>query len=148
MNHISRIFFCAIIGVTAGCGENAEPYNSLPADMITAGKDSIVADTIIYHAVRVDENGDILPWHSANPGQSYSDALEWVWKFWKNMEKDTNGMPYYMNHQVWRPGHDKRGLGGDQLMMALSSWDLYYDFTGDSSLIDNMKLMADYYLEH
>lgn len=148
MNHVSRIFLFAIIGLTAGCGENSAPYNGLPTDFITSGKDSIVADTIIYHAVRVDEKGDILPWHSANPGQSYSDALERVWKFWKNLEKDTNGMPYYMNHQVWRPGHDKRGLGGDQLMMALSSWDLYYDFTGDTSLIDNMKLMADYYLEH
>lgn len=148
MNHVSRIFLCAIIGLTIGCGENAAPYNGLLADIITSGKDSIVADTIIYHAVRVDENGDILPWHSANAGQSYSDALERVWKFWKNIEKDTNGMPYYMNHQVWRPGHDKRGLGGDQLMMAISSWDLYYDFTGDPSLIDNMKLMADYYLEH
>lgn len=148
MNQVSRIFLCAIIGLTIGCGENAAPYNGLPTGIITAGKDSIVADTIIYHAVRVDENGDILPWHSANAGQSYSDALERVWKFWKNMEKDSNGMPYYMNHQVWRPGHDKRGLGGDQLMMALSSWDLYYDFTGDPSLIDNMKLMADYYLEH
>jgi hypothetical protein len=53
-----------------------------------------------------------------------------------------------MNHQVWDPRHDKRGLGGDQLMMALSSWDLYYNYTGDASLIDNMKYMADYYLAH
>jgi hypothetical protein len=148
MSNFTRIFLCAIMGITAGCGENATPYNGLPADIITSAKDSIVADTIIYHAVRVDENGTILPWHSANRGQAYSDALERVWKFWKHIGKDTNGMPYYMNHQVWRPGHDKRGLGGDQVMMALSSWDLYYDFTGDTSLIGNMKLMADYYLGH
>jgi len=53
-----------------------------------------------------------------------------------------------MNHQVWSPEHDKRGLGGDQLMMALSSWDLYYNYTGDTALIGNMQYMADYYLAH
>jgi hypothetical protein len=69
-----------------------------------------------------------------------------VWHFWKNIETDANGQPYYMNHQVWAPDHDKRGLGGDQLMMAMSSWDLYYNYTGDASLIENMRYMADYYL--
>jgi hypothetical protein len=33
-------------------------------------------------------------------------------------------------------------------MMAMSSWDLYYNYTGDESLIENMKYMADYYLAH
>jgi hypothetical protein len=33
-------------------------------------------------------------------------------------------------------------------MMALSSWDLYYNYTGDPALIENMKYMADYYLAH
>ena len=98
----------------------------------------MLSDSIIYHPVRVDENGDILPWFSANLGQSYDDALERVWKFWKNVETDSNGMPYYLNHQVWRANHDKRGLGGDQIMMALSSWDLYYDYTGDEAVLDNM----------
>jgi hypothetical protein len=145
---MKKVLLYAIIGQAVACGEPATTYKGLGADIIRAEKNSIVSDTIIYHPVRVDQNGHILPWYSANPGQSYSDALERVWKFWKNMEKDSNGMPYYMNHQVWRPGHDRRGLGGDQLMMALSSWDLYYNFTGDASVIENMKLMADYYLEH
>jgi hypothetical protein len=33
-------------------------------------------------------------------------------------------------------------------MMAMSSWDLYYNYTGDQSLVENMKYMADYYLAH
>ena len=33
-------------------------------------------------------------------------------------------------------------------MMALSSWNLYYNYTGDESLVENMKYMADYYLAH
>jgi hypothetical protein len=32
--------------------------------------------------------------------------------------------------------------------MALSSWDLLYNYTGDESIIEDMKYMADYYLEH
>jgi hypothetical protein len=32
--------------------------------------------------------------------------------------------------------------------MALSSWALLYDYTGDSTVLDNMRLMADYWLAH
>jgi hypothetical protein len=108
----------------------------------------IPADTIVYHPVHVDEQGKLLPWYSTNVGEAYDYVLDRVWNFWKNIEVDSNGQKYYLNHQVWAPEHDKRGLGGDQLMMALSSWDLYYNYTGDTSLIGNMKYMADYYLSH
>jgi hypothetical protein len=47
---------------------------------------------------------------------------------------------------VWTPQHDRRGLGGDQLAMALSSWDLYYNYTGDSAVLHNMRYIADQYL--
>lgn len=110
--------------------------------------DSITTDTIQYHAVRIGPDGGILPWFSANAGQSYDTVLALVWHFWKNMESDSNGIKYYMNHQVWKPEHDMRGLGGDQINMALSSWGLYYAYTGDTALIGNMRYMADYYLSH
>jgi hypothetical protein len=38
-------------------------------------------------------------------------------------------LKYYINHQVWKPEHDMRGLGGDQFNMALSSWALLYAYT-------------------
>ncbi|MEP7111619.1 MAG: hypothetical protein ABI760_26725, partial [Ferruginibacter sp.] len=130
------------------CSEKPSAYQGLSEDLLEVKKDSILSDSIVYHPVRIDQNGNILPWYSSNPGESYDYVLSRVWNFWKNMESDSNGQKYYMNHQVWSPGHDKRGLGGDQLMMALSSWDLYYNYTGDESLIENMKYMADYYLAH
>ncbi|HMF73143.1 MAG TPA: hypothetical protein VK616_16805 [Flavitalea sp.] len=139
--------FAGLLLIT-GCTERKLTYQGLSDDMLGAGKDTVLSDSIIYHKVRVDKNGNILPWYSANPGESYDFVLKQVWQFWNNMEVDSNGQKYYMNHQVWRPKHDKRGLGGDQLMMALSSWNLYYNYTGDESLIDNMKYMADYYLAH
>jgi hypothetical protein len=135
------LFFC--------CTSQPETvYKGLPSSHLDHGSDKILSDTIVYHPVRVDQNGAILPWFSKNAGQSYDDALKRVWNFWRNIETDSNGMKYYMNHQVWDAAHDKRGLGGDQLMMAISSWDLYYNYTGDQEIIDNMKYMADYYLDH
>lgn len=141
------LFFCCLLPV--GCAPVSSPrYEGLKEDLLESKADTVVADTIVYHPVRVDQDGHILPWYSPNPGRSYDYVLEQVWDFWKKLEIDSNGMPYYMNHQVWAPGHDKRGLGGDQLNMALSSWDLYYNYTGDESVIDNMKYIADYYLAH
>lgn len=108
----------------------------------------LLSDTIGYHAVRVNKaDSSILPWYSSDLGISYDTALMLVWNFWKNMETDSNGLKYYMNHQVWKPEHDMRGLGGDQINMALSSWTLLYAYTGDQSILENMKYLADTYLE-
>ena len=142
---LSLIIISLLVG--AGC-DNSVKYTGLSDDLIETGNDSVLQDKIIYHFVRVDEAGKILPWFSDNLGQSYEDALIRVWDFWKNMEYCKNGTKYYMNHQVWSERHDRRGLGGDQLQMALSSWDLLYNFTGDQSVIEDMKYMADYYLDH
>jgi hypothetical protein len=108
----------------------------------------VVSDTIQYHAVRVNKtDGSILPWYSSDLGTSYDTVLLLVWNYWKNMPVDSTGFKHYLHHQVYKPG-DRRGIGGDQLMMALSSWDLLYNYTGDQSIIDNMKYMADYYIEN
>jgi hypothetical protein len=106
----------------------------------------LYSDTIQYHPVRIDNGGAILPWFSSNLGQSYDTCIMLVWNFWKNMETDSTGLKYYMNHQVWAPNGDRRGLGGDQLAMALSSWRLLYAYTGDKALIDDMRYIADEYL--
>jgi len=108
----------------------------------------LYSDTIQYHPVRVSKSdGSILPWFSADSGESYDTVLMLVWNFWNKMETDSNGLKYYMNHQVWKPNHDMRGLGGDQINMALSSWNLLYAYTGYPEIIENMKYLADTYLE-
>jgi hypothetical protein len=109
----------------------------------------LVSDTIQYHPVRISRaDGSILPWFSSERGASYDTVLMLVWDFWNRMETDSNGLRYYMNHQVWKPGHDMRGLGGDQINMALSSWRLLYAYTGNYGVIENMKYLADTYLEN
>ncbi|HVU93592.1 MAG TPA: hypothetical protein VHE34_00130 [Puia sp.] len=63
------------------------------------------------------------------------------------LRRDMNGLPYYMNHQVWNPAFDDpRGIGGDQFAMALSSWRLNYAYSGNERVKENMFFIADYYL--
>ena len=103
---------------------------------------------LVFHPSQTDAKGNILPWCSPDLGRSFNHAIRSVWEFWHTMRMDLNGLPYYMNHQVWRPQNDPRGIGGDQLAMALSSWTLLYQYTGDERVKENMKFIADYYLTH
>lgn len=105
-------------------------------------------ESISYHEVKTDSQGKLAPWYGTGPSQAYDHVVRLVWKFWRDMKPCPNGVPYYLQHQVWKPQEDPRGLGGDQISMALSSWALLYDYTGDSTVLDNMRLMADYWLAH
>ncbi len=107
------------------------------------------ADRIGYHDVRIDTSGKIVPWYGDDPMQAYDHIVRIVWNFWIAMRDGPNGVPYYLQHQVWRPDKDDpRGLGGDQINMALSSWNLLYGYTGDPAVRANMRLIADYWMDH
>jgi hypothetical protein len=103
-----------------------------------------------YHRIRVnDADQTILPWYSPDAGTSFDFVVNRVWDFWYGMRSDKNGLPYYMNHQVWRSDfNDRRGIGGDQFAMALSSWNLYYAYSGSEEVKEEMKFIADYYITH
>jgi len=123
-------------------------YKGKTGDQSSMVDTVLVSDTIQYHSVRISRaDGSILPWYSSDCGKSYDTVLMLVWDFWKNMETDSNGLKYYMNHQVWKAEHDMRGLGGDQINMALSSWALLYAYTGYQEIVENMRYIADTYLE-
>jgi hypothetical protein len=147
---VNKIIILLLVNmlIWSGCTSQHSTYSGLAKDLIRAKKETVLMDTIMYHHVRVDHKGDILPWYSADLGESYDAVMNKVWTFWQNMELDSIGIKYYMNHQVWKPTHDKRGLGGDQVMMTLSAWDLYYNYTGNEAVLENMKYIADYYLDH
>jgi hypothetical protein len=105
-------------------------------------------DKLGYHSVKTDSQGKLVPWYGTGPSQAYDHVVRLVWGFWRDMKPCSNGVAYYLQHQVWKPEEDPRGLGGDQISMALSSWALLYNYTGDSRLLDNMRFMADYWLAH
>ncbi len=108
-----------------------------------------VPEKLIYHEIRTDASGKIIPWYNPDPGTSYDHVIRLVFDFWNHMRTDYNGLPYYMNHQVWKPDFDDpRGIGGDQFAMALSSWRLLYAYTGNEQVKANMFFIADYYMSH
>ena len=111
-----------------------------------------VLDEKLFHYHKICLNtadGSILPWYSTEPGTAFDYVVNRVWDFWFSMRNDKNGLPYYMNHQVWRPDfNDRRGIGGDQFQMALSSWNLLYAYTANEAVKEEMKFIADYYLTH
>jgi hypothetical protein len=117
---------------------------AIAANILAASK----ADKISYHEVKTDSQGKLMPWYGTGPSQAYDHVIRIVWDFWRDMRPCSNGVAYYLQHQVWKPKEDPRGLGGDQISMALSSWALLYEYTGDSRLLDNMRFMADYWLTH
>ena len=106
------------------------------------------AEQLGYHAIQTDLAGRIVPWCSPRPDVAYDDIISRVWNFWKGLGNCTNGVPYFYQHQVWRPQTDPRGLGGDQLAMALSSLNLLYGYSGDPAVRDYMTGIADYVLTH
>jgi hypothetical protein len=119
------------------------------AFLLVAFGNTVRAEQLIYHDIKTDASGKIVPWYGTGPSQAYDHDIRLLFDFWKNMRKCPNGVPMYLQHQVWKPAQeDPRGLGGDQISMALSSWNLLYGYLGDSSVRDNMILMADYWLDH
>jgi hypothetical protein len=107
------------------------------------------AEKIGYHEVKTDASGRIVPWYGTGPAQAYDHVIRLIFDFWVKMRNCPNGVPYYLQHQVWKPGEDDpRGLGGDQIPMALSSWNLLHGYLGDPVVKENMILMADYWLAH
>jgi hypothetical protein len=105
---------------------------------------SAEAEMLIYHPIQTDASGKIVPWIDPSPDRAYTRVLALVWNFWDRMRVDPNGLPYYMNHQVWNAQFgDPRGLGGDQFGMAMSSWRLYYAYTGNERVKANMAFIAD-----
>jgi hypothetical protein len=106
-------------------------------------------ELLIYHNIKTDKAGNIVPWYNDDPAIAYDHDLHTVWNFWFHMRTDMNGLPYYMNHQVWNKNFDDpRGIGGDQFMMAISSWRMLYAYTGDENIKENMCFLAGYYLTH
>lgn len=101
-----------------------------------------------YHKLKLDAQGRMEPWYGSGPSQAYDHVIRRVWDFWSKMKPCSNGVPYYLQHQVWKPEEDSRGLGGDQIPMALDSWSLLYQYLGDPAILADMRRMADYWLAH
>jgi hypothetical protein len=101
--------------------------------------------TLMFHQVVTDQSGFILPWYSNNLGESYSRVVDLVWNYWMNLPIDSNGVEPYLQHRMVGI---HTGIGGDQLAMALSSWQLLYQYSGNPAVVSNMTKIADFYLDY
>ena len=59
-----------------------------------------------YHDIKTDSSGKIAPWFGTGPSQAYDHNIRLLFAFWINMRKCPNGVPLYMQHQVWKPNED------------------------------------------
>ncbi len=100
---------------------------------------------LVYHNIVTDGVGKILPWYSSDLGTSYDHVINLVWNYWVSMPNMSNGIPKYLQHRM---ASNNGSIGGDQLSMALSSWQLLYQYSGNQSVLNNMTYIADFYLDH
>ena len=56
-------------------------------------------------------------------------------------------LPFPPKYLIFRTLEDK-GVGGDQFAQMLSSWNLYYDYSGKEEVQNNMVFQADWYLKY
>jgi len=114
--------------------------------LIMSSFTSKAAERLIYHDIVTDTDGNILPWYSPDPGESYDHGLELLWDFWKNMKECLPGVKHYLLYRTWEP--ESMGIGGDQTAMMLESFSLLYAYTGDREIVDNMIYQADFQLDN
>ncbi len=103
------------------------------------------SQVLVFHNIQTDSSGNLIPWYTSDPGLAYDHDLQLIWNFWKNIPTSGGDKLYMMDHS-YSPTLQSNKVGGDQFAMALSSWALYYAYTGDTSLIDNMNYIARTYL--
>ena len=114
---------------------------------------------LFFHDIQTDAGHGIIPWNNTDPAVSYDEILHLCWNYWKNVPgywmrkipdfKQKFGIDFPPIYLLFRT-HDPadQGIGGDQFAMMLSSFNLWYDYTGDQAVFDNMIFQADWYLDH
>jgi hypothetical protein len=105
------------------------------------------AETLQYHTIQKDNTGKIIPWYNPGPSVAYDYILGVLWGFWKRAPNLSNGVKEYMQAACYN-GEGWGVVAGDVVPMAISSWTLYFAYTGDTTLVKNMMYMADFWLDN
>jgi hypothetical protein len=120
----------------------------------------LFADTIFCtHKVVLDDQNKLLPWYTPQ-GKAYDHFLHLRWDFIKNRVPNSPGPfprslypQYYFycafkeNGDVLEPDTWMNDIG-EKIPNWFESARLYYDYTGDSSVMKIMRDFIDYTLEH
>jgi len=124
---------------------------ALPAQSPEVG----ARNKLIFHDIQTDAQGKIVPWFSPDPGTGYDHVLNLVWRYWKYMANFSSNDPEFHRRYRQTAGVkkyfvfrtlDEPGVGGDQFAMMLSSWSLYYAYSGNPEVLEDMRNEADLYM--
>ncbi len=99
-----------------------------------------------YFQIQIDPQDKIVPWYSPDFGVAFDHMLGALWSYWRQIPEVLPGVPHYFIYRTRDNESANLGVGGDQFAMMLSSWGLYYAYTGDTRLITDMRRQADHYL--
>jgi hypothetical protein len=135
----------------------AQPTRADPRP--TNGRPPERPGVLMYHAIKTDAAGHIVPWNADAPGHAFGPLLQSLWRFWDALPLDRNGIPYQLNHQVWNERlDDVRGIGGDQVAQQMDSWRLLYAYLGEPTdprssrdhgrVLHDLLASVDHYLAH
>jgi hypothetical protein len=138
----------ALVLAAVPASASPAPTAPLAAELGEQGGGDDHGTHLQYHEIRTGPDGMIRPWSDDDPARAFDRVVRLVWGFWRSLPDCPNGVPYVLQHQVWKPEHDPRGLGGDQISMALSSWNLLHQYLGDPAVVADMRRLADYWIGH
>lgn len=106
-------------------------------------------EVLAKHNIRVDKNGNIVPWNNDAVDLAYDDIIDRLWSYWEQAPRGYDGTPVYMTQLLLNSQYDHgRGIAGDQFAMVLSSWNLLYNYLGEEDININMEFIADHYLQY
>ena len=106
----------------------------LPLLFLLLFKHSFCQQVLVFHTIQTDSSGKMVPWYNADPSVAYDHDLNLIWNFWQNIPTSL-GTPYYMTDHSYGVVSPANMIGGDQFAMALSSWTLLYQYTGDTAMV-------------
>jgi hypothetical protein len=91
------ILYLVVACFVASCHTGSpRPDAFTPATHSSVDSASLQNGYLVYHPIKTDAEGNIIPWYSPNLGSSFDHVLWLVWNFWDTMRVDINGLPYYM----------------------------------------------------
>ncbi len=114
------------------------------------------AERLMWHEVRLDENGKLLSW--VETGQPYGTIVRNAWEAFKNIPVQPDGYRTYFTHPTFygpndpnhppfsgRPWvHHPAGL----FAMLTDSAILYHAYSGDRVVLERVREMLDHVLTH
>lgn len=121
-----------------------DPIEIAPASNWTQTAVALVSNDIVTDD---DDSDAILPWYSpGNYGASFDYIMGVVFAWWLAIPAHGGdpALPYGWMHMKYDEYWS--GLGGDQLQMAISSWILYFAYSGDADAKTDIIGMCDHIL--